>query len=184
MIWLLLHRPLTRYAKLRVAHAPGMLGTFSPPPQVSDPDIHHGTCVTHVPWCMQGSLTSGFLWSRRRGKHYRRMHNPQFCVSVKRPMPHVPPFGTQTDLIWYMTLYLRQRKPNIRTSSSSMALMMITRMRISCWVKWQKCFPVDIIISRYICTLERVICWSRHTSPFVMNHGIGCWVGDSNLCSL
>ena len=24
---------------------------------VSDPGIHHGTCVTHVPWCMSGSLT-------------------------------------------------------------------------------------------------------------------------------
>ena len=47
-----------------------MLGTFSPPPQVSDPDMHHGTCVTHVPWCMPGSLTRGFLWIRRRGKTF------------------------------------------------------------------------------------------------------------------
>ena len=39
-----------------------MPGTFSPPPRVSDPDMHHGTCVTHVPWCMSGSLTSVFLW--------------------------------------------------------------------------------------------------------------------------
>ena len=28
-------------------------------PLVSDPGMHHGTCVTHVPWCMSGSLTSG-----------------------------------------------------------------------------------------------------------------------------
>ena len=28
--------------KLRVAHA------FSPPPRVSDPDMHHDTCMTHV----------------------------------------------------------------------------------------------------------------------------------------
>ena len=56
--------PLARYAKLRVAHAPGMPGTFSPPPRISDSDMHHGTCVTHVPWCMPGSLTCGFLWSR------------------------------------------------------------------------------------------------------------------------
>ena len=48
----------------RFTHAPGMPGTFSPPPRVRDPDIHHGTCVTHMPWCMQGSPTSGFLWSR------------------------------------------------------------------------------------------------------------------------
>ena len=37
----------------------GMPGTFSPSPRDSDPDMHHGTCVTHVPWCMPGSLTSG-----------------------------------------------------------------------------------------------------------------------------
>ena len=56
--------------KIAGAHAPGMPGTFSLPPWVSDPDMHHGTCVTHVPWCMSGSLTSGFLWSRRRGKTF------------------------------------------------------------------------------------------------------------------
>ena len=28
-------------------------------PLVSDPDMLHGTCVTHVPWCMSGSLTRG-----------------------------------------------------------------------------------------------------------------------------
>ena len=27
-------------------------------PQVSDPGMHHGTSVTHVPWCMSGLLTS------------------------------------------------------------------------------------------------------------------------------
>ena len=62
-----LHGPLARYLKLQVAHAPGMLGTFSLPPPVSDPDMHHGTCMTKVPWCMPGSLTSCFLWNRWRG---------------------------------------------------------------------------------------------------------------------
>ena len=28
-------------------------------PLVSDPGMHHGTCVTHVPWSMSGSLTHG-----------------------------------------------------------------------------------------------------------------------------
>ena len=28
-------------------------------PSVSDPGLHHGTCVMHVPWCMPGSLTHG-----------------------------------------------------------------------------------------------------------------------------
>ena len=52
------------------AHAPEMSETFSPSPRVSDPAMHHGTCVTSVPWCMPGSLTSGFLWSRRREKTF------------------------------------------------------------------------------------------------------------------
>ena len=81
--------PVIRYPKLRVARAPGMPGTFSPPPRVSDPDMHHGTCVTHVTPCMPGSLASGFLWSqwrRKRFRHSRRMRNPRFYVSGKRPM--------------------------------------------------------------------------------------------------
>ena len=56
--------------KIAGAHAPGMPGTFSPSPQVSDPGVHHGTCVTHVPWCMPGSLTNGSLWNRRRGETF------------------------------------------------------------------------------------------------------------------
>ena len=56
--------------KIAGAHAPGMPGTFSPSPQVSDPDMHHGTCMTHVPWCMPGSLTSGLYWNRRRGETF------------------------------------------------------------------------------------------------------------------
>ena len=74
---------LDRYVQLRFAH------TFSPP-WVGDPDMHHGTCLTHVPWNMPESLINGFLWKRWRGKrsrHSRYMHNPQFYVSiVKNPM--------------------------------------------------------------------------------------------------
>ena len=54
------HGPLSIYEILRVAHAPGIPETFSPPPPVSDLGMHHGTCVTHVPWCMPGSLAISF----------------------------------------------------------------------------------------------------------------------------
>ena len=30
-------------------------------PLVSDPGMHHGTCVTHVPWCMSGSLANDVI---------------------------------------------------------------------------------------------------------------------------
>ena len=89
VIWNALQWVCYQVRKLRVAHMLGMPGTFSPPPRVNDPDMHHGTCVTHVLWCMPGSLTRGFIWTRWRGKrsrHSRRMGNPQFYVSGKRPM--------------------------------------------------------------------------------------------------
>ena len=47
------------------------------------------TCITASAWRMPGSLTSGFLWSLWRGKRYRhsrRMRNPRFCISGKRPI--------------------------------------------------------------------------------------------------
>ena len=53
---------------------------------------HHGlailTCVTHVPWCMSGSLTSGFHGGRweKRSRNSRHMRKPQFHVSGKKPM--------------------------------------------------------------------------------------------------
>ena len=62
---------------------------FPRPPRVIDPDMHQGTSMPHVPWCIPGSLTSGFLWSRRRGKrsrHSRGMRNPKYHVSGKRPI--------------------------------------------------------------------------------------------------
>ena len=59
-----LYGPFTGYVNLWVAHASGMPGTFAPPPtsgepRVSDLVMHHGTCVTHMPWCISGSLTRG-----------------------------------------------------------------------------------------------------------------------------
>ena len=48
------HGPLNRYAKFQTAHASGMPGT--------SPTLKHiHTCVTHLPRCMPGSLTSGFF---------------------------------------------------------------------------------------------------------------------------
>ena len=106
----------TRYVKLRVAHAAGMPETFSLPPRVSDTGMHHGMCVTHVPWCMPGSLTSGFLWSwwrRKRSRHSRRMRNPQFYVSGKRSMTlklfrHYYPFVQ--GIHWSPTFLLNKGK--------------------------------------------------------------------------
>ena len=65
-------------------------GNASPTPRISDPYMNHGTCATYVPRCMPVSLTTGFLWrwcrEKKRSRHSRRMRNPQFNVSGKRPI--------------------------------------------------------------------------------------------------
>ena len=59
------HRgPFGSYVQWRVAHAPGMQGTFphhqiQRKPLVRDPGMNYGTCVRHVSWCISGSLTRG-----------------------------------------------------------------------------------------------------------------------------
>ena len=89
LVYVWSHGPLARYVKWQVAHALGMPGTFSPPPRVSDPDMHHGTCVTHLPRYMPGLLTRGFLWSRWRGIRFSAFPahaRPAIFLSGKRPM--------------------------------------------------------------------------------------------------
>ena len=74
--------PLARYVKLRVAHAPGMPGTFSPPLRVSDPDMHYGTCVMHA-----GIANWRFPLKSDTGKKFPAFPaHAQFYVSGKRPM--------------------------------------------------------------------------------------------------
>ena len=122
------HGPLIKYVEFRVAHAPGIPGTFSSPPRVNDPRMHHGTCVRHVPWRMPGSLTSGCIWSRWRGKrsrHSRRTHNPQFtylargpCISIQCRWPvfwrhHMEKLSTlQTFCEGHRSRFLSQRASN------------------------------------------------------------------------
>ena len=56
---------------------------------VSDPGMHHGTCATHVPWCMSGLLTHGGgenvpgipgAWATRSFAYLVR--GPWFVVSI------------------------------------------------------------------------------------------------------
>ena len=56
---------------------------FQRKPIVSDPGMHHGTCVTHVPWCMSGSLTCG---DGENVPAFPAHAHPQFYVSGKRPI--------------------------------------------------------------------------------------------------
>ena len=85
-------------------------------PLVSYPGMHHGTCVTHVPWCMSGSLTRGGgenvpvipgacapailrIWQEAHGLtliHGKRMSNAMWDAII-HPFPN---FNGATVKIW------------------------------------------------------------------------------------
>ena len=95
--------PLVRYVKLECRER------FLRNPVVSDLDMHRHMCVTHVPWCMPGSLPSVFLlswWREKRFRHHLRMRNPQLYVSGKRPIPSGGPFSKhRLTRIWAWMCY-------------------------------------------------------------------------------
>ena len=77
----------------------------------------------YVPWCMPWSLASGFLcqWRGKRSRHSRRMRNPHFYSSGKRPIAEVvdlsfvhlnickPVAFSHTSQCWFATDSLRLR---------------------------------------------------------------------------
>ena len=75
-------------------------------PLVSDPDKQHGTCVTHVPWCMSGSLTRG------GGEHVPGIRSA--CVTVNSTYLWRGPFWCRPDFciclgalfkLWKVAIY-------------------------------------------------------------------------------
>ena len=145
------HGPHPRYIKLRVGHAPAMSGTFSPPLQVSDPDMHRGMCVTHVPWSMSGSLTSGFLlsqWWEKRSRHSRWILNPQFYTSGKRPMVIWKSQPDGRDFIVCLiqtTMYLSYQKPYFNYRLNSLRIWIELLNRWFTWICPDHLFQVDIL---------------------------------------
>ena len=61
--------PLTRYPKLRVAHAPGMPGTFYPP-RVSDPDTCRDACRDRLLAVSFESVAGNTAFPRVSGKRF------------------------------------------------------------------------------------------------------------------
>ena len=83
------HGPLIRYVKLRVAHAPGMPGTFYPPPTLKETTSKRYQHVwRHVrPTHAMVHVGIASLWWRgKRSQLSRRVGNPKFYASGKRPM--------------------------------------------------------------------------------------------------
>ena len=77
---------------------------FQRKPLVSDPGMHHGTCVTHVPWCMSGSHACSDgenvpgipgacapailrIWQEAHAKHFVAFNSPCRKIPSVRSQP-------------------------------------------------------------------------------------------------
>ena len=80
--------PLTRYVKLRVAHAPGMPRTFLPTPNSKETaswrSRHASRHVRDARAVMHVGIANP-RWLGKRSRHSRRMRNPQYIFG-NRPM--------------------------------------------------------------------------------------------------
>ena len=71
-------------------------------PLVSDPGMHHRTCVTHVPWCMSGSLTRG------GGEN-------MFVDMFVKPVPEL----MLNDVVWSTKMYPKSSKKDKKYENTS-----------------------------------------------------------------
>ena len=159
-----------------VGHAPGMPGTFSPPPRVSDPDMHHGTCVTHVPWCMPGSLTSGFLWSQwqeKRFRHSRRMRNSltRNDATINKPLGRRPRLMvlSWTKVTWSINLLDGILRMARRYHSISTSVRFVNYENI-----------INIIIVVIIVRVNTMITIMKITIMIIMRVGMNFGLHTSN----
>ena len=106
--------------------------------------------MTHVPWCMPGSLTSGFLWSQWREKsspHSRRMRNPQFDVSGKKPIlksGHLIwncalalVYSFKFEILWSTISFVQScttGPPHSAVNCHCMQMGQVTELRLSCYL--------------------------------------------------
>ena len=87
-MYLVVHGPLTRYVKLKAAHAPGMLGTFSSPPTSKETSYRPRHASQHVRYAraVMHVGIANLRWLGKCSQHSRRLRNPQVYVSGERSM--------------------------------------------------------------------------------------------------
>ena len=112
-VWYLFYGHLARYIKLWVAHVLGMPGIFSLLPnskETASKRSHHASWhVRHAHAVIHFGIADPW-WQGKHSWHSRRMCNPQFCISGKRPMMQLSWFRqfcivndhakTNDDVIW------------------------------------------------------------------------------------
>ena len=101
------HGPLTRYVQLRMrreCRERCPRHRLQRKPIVSNPGMHHGTCGTHVPWCMSGSLTRGGGQNAPGIPGACAIRNFMYLIRGPWRIHHGRPCGTDSTLV---SLYSR-----------------------------------------------------------------------------
>ena len=97
-----------------------MPGTFSPPPRVTDPDMHHGTCVTHVPWCMPWLAFSFEVGGENVPSIPGTCTTRNFTYLVRGPLPQPMRICYQLDT-WQEASVKSESKYNLSGSENGLS---------------------------------------------------------------
>ena len=103
--WLLRpHGLLTWFVKLGVAQTSGIPGTFSPPStskETASSRFRHASRHVRGARVVMHVGIANQRWRGKRSRHSRRMRNPQFYVSGKRPMKSRDSFDAWAGIVWH-----------------------------------------------------------------------------------
>ena len=128
-------------------------------PLVSDADMHHGTCVTHVSWCMSGSLPRG------GGENIPVIPGAcatrKFYVSGKRPMGNRPDGIRYIDGVPKRSLWWR-RSLSYRGHTVFVPRIWVIVVDIQLSLKQQNRFRYAMSIIRCKDAILGQWLWKRH----------------------
>ena len=126
---------------------------------------------------MPGSLTSGFLWSRRRGKssrHSQHIHNPQIYVSGKRPIGWIK-WHTRSREISRQLETLWRRMSAMSSHLKANCTQKIVQADEKNTSTWPVVCPHKGRFIRKACLCHDVImCWEFLSNLFGPTHRIPC----------
>ena len=126
---------------------------FQRKPLVSNPDMHHGTCVTHVPWCMSrllscrgGENVTGILGAcaTRNVTYLQETHwcqeysiRPHLCLAQVLLSPAVL---VSIHKIWYRLHYIWKFPYDMKIGAKLIELLITINEVCLMWKQW-KIYP-------------------------------------------
>ena len=163
-------------------------------PLVSNPGMHHGTCVTHLPWCTPGSLTGGggenvpYIPGACTTRNFTYLVRGPWCESSTGFCPlgfkRIASILSGNNQLWILSLYIFSIPLHVATTYflCHVTLRLIVLLyQLQCRNYLWNCFgwyrPKYYPYSNSECIKTSP---NEHTSEFQQ---IGGMMGSSNLIS-